>query len=548
MAAPYGIDAIVQQRVDANRNNPGALANNYQKNQQLVDLLALQKLKAEKEAAARDIQMKMQGNPQTIMQQKEQQVMDMTKQELAQRVGMAGENQEAQMKARMNGIAGMPAPNMQGMAEGGIVPRMGYAEGGITSTSAQRSIEDRAIELMRLSPELDFNVAYRIASTQAKGPVKAAIASGNAENARNLDMADGGRPGEWDERNVQMMLGEDLQPRRPPMPQPAAPQGIAGATPPFFPEQLPEGGGGGISAMLAAMGGGGDINVQDRQAPQVATPNNTAMRTRIEDTLDMAPDTVRQAAGERFQELTNVDDLLTQQQDVTTERQALFDQINDPQRQKRERLKAFLTGAANRTSLGSAMAGATAASTNLRNEQESAQTEQLNMRRAEFEKMVEANRELGMKQSEAEDNAVDQLISQQSTATQASVELSRQEQQVAVENMSSKLKQQGLDQDLAIAAATLDNDLTRAMISANGRGGSDDADAEGLTPKDKIEVLKMVAEDPEYMAAYAALTAELGEQLFTAAGRARAAELKEEYFNRNVIRIDTFGPLQEMGQ
>ena len=49
-----GIDKLVDQKADAYRGNPQALQQSYAKNQELMDLLAMQKLKAEKDAAARD--------------------------------------------------------------------------------------------------------------------------------------------------------------------------------------------------------------------------------------------------------------------------------------------------------------------------------------------------------------------------------------------------------------------------------------------------------------------------------------------------------------
>jgi predicted GIY-YIG superfamily endonuclease len=54
-----GIDQQIQQRVDAYRDNPQQLMQRYQQNQELIDLLAMQKLKSEKDAAAREIQMQM---------------------------------------------------------------------------------------------------------------------------------------------------------------------------------------------------------------------------------------------------------------------------------------------------------------------------------------------------------------------------------------------------------------------------------------------------------------------------------------------------------
>jgi hypothetical protein len=58
------IDQEIQSKVDAYRSNPQQLMQRYQQNQQLVDLLALQKLKSEKESAARDMQLQMQQQPQ----------------------------------------------------------------------------------------------------------------------------------------------------------------------------------------------------------------------------------------------------------------------------------------------------------------------------------------------------------------------------------------------------------------------------------------------------------------------------------------------------
>ena len=84
------IDQDIQRRMDAYRGNPQALMQRYQQSQQLIDLLALQKLKSEKEAAARSLQMAAaqgQGEPPTVAQQREQEVMGLTQQEVARAVG-----------------------------------------------------------------------------------------------------------------------------------------------------------------------------------------------------------------------------------------------------------------------------------------------------------------------------------------------------------------------------------------------------------------------------------------------------------------------------
>ena len=86
MAYNGGIDQQVQQKVDAYRSNPGALQQRYKENQQLMDLLALQKIKSEKEQGAREMQMAMENRPETIAQQREQEVLGLTKQELSNKV------------------------------------------------------------------------------------------------------------------------------------------------------------------------------------------------------------------------------------------------------------------------------------------------------------------------------------------------------------------------------------------------------------------------------------------------------------------------------
>ena len=100
-----GIDQQIQTKVDAYRNNPGALQQRYQQNQELLDLLALQKLKSEKDAAARDIQMQMAQDPQTIKQQRERELVDRTKQDMAQQTAGIMQQRQAQQQKNMQQVA-----------------------------------------------------------------------------------------------------------------------------------------------------------------------------------------------------------------------------------------------------------------------------------------------------------------------------------------------------------------------------------------------------------------------------------------------------------
>ena len=123
------IDQQIQEKVDAYRNNPEALQKNYQMNQDLLDLLALQKIKSEKDAAARELQMSMEQDPQTIAGQRGEEAIGRTKDDLVKQVGGVAQTlasrQQQNMQRTAAGVAGQPAPNMR-MAGGGIVS---FAEG-----------------------------------------------------------------------------------------------------------------------------------------------------------------------------------------------------------------------------------------------------------------------------------------------------------------------------------------------------------------------------------------------------------------------------------
>jgi hypothetical protein len=135
MAGLGGVD----DRVSAYQGNTKPLEQRYAMSQDLLDLLALQKIKSQKDAAARQMQLQMaqqgaesgQANM-TVAQQREQEVNDMTKNELAQQRGDTAQQQTQQqqdkMKQMMSGIAGAPGAAMaaqpKAMAAGGIV---GYA-------------------------------------------------------------------------------------------------------------------------------------------------------------------------------------------------------------------------------------------------------------------------------------------------------------------------------------------------------------------------------------------------------------------------------------
>jgi hypothetical protein len=123
-----GLDAQVEQRMDAYRSNPQQLQQRYGQNKELLDLLALQKLTSEKQAAARDMQMKMQQQPGTIAQQREQEALELTKQEMGSTLGeLAGRTKgtlDQQQNAQQQNMQRM-AKGQPPVAQGGIGALMG---------------------------------------------------------------------------------------------------------------------------------------------------------------------------------------------------------------------------------------------------------------------------------------------------------------------------------------------------------------------------------------------------------------------------------------
>ena len=139
------IDSQVQQRMDQFRGRPQDLMQQYQMSRELIDLLALQKLKSEKDAAARSMMMQMQQNPQTIAAQREAELMGRTQHEVAQQVGGIAQLAEARKQQNLQRMASGQQPPVK-MAGGGIAR---FQEGG--NIEAQRA-RDIAGELFGAVP------------------------------------------------------------------------------------------------------------------------------------------------------------------------------------------------------------------------------------------------------------------------------------------------------------------------------------------------------------------------------------------------------------
>lgn len=170
-----GIDASVSEVADAFRGNPNALAQRYSIKQELIDLLALQKLKSEKEATAKELAMQAGTVLPTVAQQREQELFGLTRDEVAKQVGGVAQKQAADAQQNMarltsGGLGALPAPTMTNMRSGGIVPS--YADGGrvVQPPRNAAQVKDTSLADPDVSTFLRMYQAYQQAMQQAVSP------------------------------------------------------------------------------------------------------------------------------------------------------------------------------------------------------------------------------------------------------------------------------------------------------------------------------------------------------------------------------------------
>lgn len=174
---PGGITSSINEIKDAYGNNPARLQQAQQQGD-ILSAIALQQIIEEQKAKKRDMELKkaqMSGQPGTIIDQKQQEAIELRRQDLeeqqAERLNV--ENQRSQQamaqmarqaaRPQMPGLAGLPAPNAaepKAMASGGIVA---FAAGGEPS---QVEID----EILRRNPGLNIQQARAIAMGQSPEP------------------------------------------------------------------------------------------------------------------------------------------------------------------------------------------------------------------------------------------------------------------------------------------------------------------------------------------------------------------------------------------
>jgi hypothetical protein len=374
-----GIDQEIANKVDAYRSNPQALMQRYQQNQQLIDLLALQKLKSEKDAAAKQMQLQMAQNPQTIKQQREQELLERTKQDMVKQ--QAGIMQQAQQRQQQNiqQVAKQGAASPQQVQQvasglGAIAQRKGMAAGGIVAFEKGGGVEDREkkidqyIEMLkRMDPEKAAEYSREqigeIIDTQygRAGRISEALAGPEGGGAPRMLR----RQGIVAEQPQQVSKAPAPGPMPESPPQESPEQAVAPPSPvlPNKPTGEPVAGGMGSSSKTSLSMSGGIGSLPNIQAPTIGDPtgrfgdpilNKYGLGNANAANASQAMEDTRQSTA-AFMGRQG-------QQDINAElRQRLKDldaRYSDPNRQRSERIRSWMLGAGGAGSFASAMGGA----------------------------------------------------------------------------------------------------------------------------------------------------------------------------------------------
>ena len=376
----------VQERVNAYRGDPAPLQQRYAVSQDLLDLLALQKIKSEKEAAARQMQLQMgqqqaaQGaEPMTIAQQREKEVMDLTKNELAQQRGATAEQQTAEqqqaMQRMMGGIANAPgaatAAQPKMMASGGIVA---FADGGMPEDKKPLDAAAKA-ELARAQMQGDrqaiMNVLRKLGAagydvaTLVPRALAGAVDTALVRPARAISGMDIPYIGSAVDTESMTPMMDELRRAEatPPVSDtypdesrrgsaagitatPGAMPGAQGAAPPPRPTPTPRPAGAGLAGLPGAQGA----------APIPAAPGAAPAASGLESEVTKAIsgglgiDAAKQGQeyGKSVQERLMFPEEQERRRAAIAEQRKLYEQEFDPERQRKEKLQRFLLGAGGR--------------------------------------------------------------------------------------------------------------------------------------------------------------------------------------------------------
>mgnify|MGYP003624311339 CR=1 FL=1 len=185
MLRSQGIDANIDRTMDAFRGKEEQLHQRYNIKKDLIDLLALQKLKTEQDSKAREIQLSMEQSPETVRQQMEGEMLERSKQEVVkQTAGLLGQAQKKKQQ-NMQGQGQQPPVGIERMmAAGGPVK---FTKGNVVYPGGVTQAE---IDRMKLTGGAaggfagmtDMQIAQIIAKAKGAKGVRPQVTVGQAMN------------------------------------------------------------------------------------------------------------------------------------------------------------------------------------------------------------------------------------------------------------------------------------------------------------------------------------------------------------------------------
>jgi len=507
-----GIEQQISDKTEAYRNNPQMLMQRYQQNQQLVDLLALQKMKSEKEAAARDIQLQMDQQPQTIAQQREQEVQQLTKGELTSQLSGVLQKKQTDQQRNMqqvanSGIAGAMPPNAMGMAEGGIV---GYAAGDyVNGTQAKRgtpktpSAEDLALvgisdSALFLEMDKDRQRTVLLAIYKAKN---AAAGPGEtlperAARMQNAPKDPSGATGSWEEPTALTsvvetpvsMQEQDVTPTKlSTTPVDPAAVAVDPTIPPALAKPQPQG----VASLVSnrttpVLGAPAAVEGVDQEALRkiqgaMAVDRNPNLKRVEDERLQANMKDVNEAAYQRSLGRSQYN---PEEQKglaaLATERRANEQRMLDPNKLGWEQMQGWLQGAAGGSNFGASMRGAGAGTSRVKEQQDKSRQELFDARNSEFQDLVNKSRDIRSAADSSADASEQSALGAQNVAMQSASQADTNATTTAV--AQGKLSGDILLQDTEIsnkaaiaatnnfaAAINLHNQLNSAESIANAR-------------------------------------------------------------------------------
>ena len=483
------IDQEIERKVNAYRNNPQALMQRYQQNQQLIDLLALQKLKSEKDSAAKEMQMQMAQDPQTIKQQRERELLDRTKQDMVQQ--QAGIMQMAQQRQQKN----MQQVAKQGAASPQQVQQVASGLGALAQRQAPIRMAAGGIVAFREGGEITYEdiLNYRVKNRLVQGRYlddaaireiirKERAGQAGAAPEKRAGVGDG-IPEESKETLSRyassLQTAVDSAESRPLRTAPleatledqaaaqadtAGPMGaMEGATPAttMTPGREGAGGMGGLPSITSPTiaptskeGGAGDGILNRFGLTGANAGDETGALNNARD--DAAVFLGRDAKQERFDKLTG--------------RLEEFDRrYSDPKREREDQISAFLRGTAGGGSFGTTMAGGSAGMASEKEKQYTNARQRMEDIIGLNKAAIEVDTMIAGQAQRSGDAAANRAASNAQQAAQIAATMTRAEMDQAYREAELMLRaeESGLDAVLRQAEVEAQNDL-RLSIEAQG--------------------------------------------------------------------------------